>query len=71
MKAILIKNCLVCPNRSHRGGFATVSWIPCCSLMKSKELPYTLSGNASCVSASPTGEIPEWCPLPDFTEPQK
>lgn len=66
VKKIVIESCLTCPHRGHLGGFAGISFVPCCKKFKSKGLPHGISNSVTLgVHASPTYEIPDWCPLED------
>lgn len=69
MKKIVIEGCGVCPYRDHNGGFGQIGYIPVCGKMNNKELPYRIGQaiGGRQVVASPTGEIPSWCPLEDNT----
>lgn len=65
-----IDSCKECPFVMHGGGFGQVAYIPLCSRTKKPEtLPYTThvsaSGRFTTVTASMTGNIPNWCPLRD------
>ncbi len=69
-KKIVIESCIKCPYSDHKGGFGRVSYVPCCREVHGKELSYNVGaaqmgrGNVL-VTASPTGVIPDWCPLED------
>jgi len=64
---ISIETCRTCPHNDHKGGFGRVAYLPVCRLA-SRDLPYTSGVNGQPgrerIVATPTGEIPEWCPLP-------
>jgi len=62
MKKIIIKTCVECPHKEHKGGFGAVSYIPVCR-KDNKNLPYTVHVSYGIITASATGVIPEWCPL--------
>ena len=62
-KKIVIEKCTACPYIEHRGGFGNIMYKPFCREV-SCDLPFTVSvqqGNN--VIATPTGVIPDWCPL--------
>ncbi len=63
-KVIVIDKCSICPNTDHKGAFGKISYIPVCRLAR-KSLPYEVVRNGTCVTASRTDIIPEWCPLED------
>lgn len=61
---IVVRSCSVCPNVDHKGAFGQVSYIPCCSAMGNRELPYApVIAVNKIVTARGTGIIPDWCPL--------
>ena len=64
-KKIVISSCDECPHRDHGGGFATVAYVPICSLAN-KELPHTVGATEKgrCYAVTEY-VIPEWCPLED------
>lgn len=52
----------------HKGAFAAISYVPVCR-KTGKELPHTISYSAKIgASASYTGIIPSFCPLPDLKD---
>ena len=62
-RKIVLKTCTHCPNRDHKGAFGNPSCVPVCRLAN-QELPYTVTpGSNGRLHASPTYEIPAWCPL--------
>lgn len=61
-RKIAIKTCIECPHKGHKGGFATISYVPKCGYT-GKELPHGIGKSGGIVVASPTGVIPDWCPL--------
>lgn len=64
MKKIVINSCSACPHKDHKGGFGQVSYVPVCRKVN-RELPYTVGVSLKVVTASMTGDIPDWCPLED------
>lgn len=68
-KGIIIKDCSVCPNRSHGGAFARPSYVPQCDHYKRpKNLPYKVELKGSHKVAVATEVIPSWCPLDNIKE---
>lgn len=66
MKCLPIKDCSDCPHTDHKGAFALVSYVPVCRATQ-RELPHTVDSNEKGRAfASYTGEIPDWCPMPDL-----
>lgn len=63
IKIIRIETCKECTNRDHKGAFGRISYIPICR-KAGMELPYTEHKG----KASPTYEIPDWCPLENLEE---
>lgn len=63
MKKIVIKSCIECYFKDHKGGFAEISYVPICSISGGRTLPYNVGDSYGVATASPTGIIPEWCPL--------
>lgn len=66
-KYIPITKCSTCPNVDHNGAFAGIAYVPVCRAAR-RELPYTVGVANGRAVASTTGEVPEWCPLPDLPE---
>lgn len=71
MRIIEIPRCTRCPHISHHGAWGDIAYVPYCR-NTGHELPYevntsTLSGRPT---ATPTGIIPEWCPLKILPEPE-
>jgi hypothetical protein len=68
VKKIVVARCTECPNIDHKGGFGSPAYIPVCRANGTKgktTLPYTESSHLGRSTASPTGVIPDWCPLED------
>lgn len=63
-RAIEVTSCEGCPFKDHRGAFGAIAYVPKCR-QTSKDLPYTLTEVQGRAYAHYTGEIPEWCPLPE------
>lgn len=70
-KKIVINTCLGCPYRGYRGDtlkYGKIAEIPRCERAY-KWLPYetnlTFINNRAVTTATPTGKIPDWCPLED------
>lgn len=62
-RKIVLKTCLGCPHRDHKGAFGNPACVPVCRL-KNTELPYTTrTGDNGKIHALPTYELPGWCPL--------
>ena len=62
-RKIVLHTCTHCPNRDHKGAFGNPSCVPVCRLAN-QGLPYTVTpGSNGRLHASPTYEIPAWCPL--------
>ena len=62
-RKIVLKTCTHCPHRDHKGVFGNPACVPVCRLAK-QELPFTVTpGGNGRLHASPTYDIPEWCPL--------
>ena len=61
-RTIRIESCKECPNRGHKGGFASVSYVPVC-MGTNKELPHTVSRAHGFTFAGVADVIPDWCPL--------
>lgn len=69
-RKIVIANCRLCPHKDHMGAFAAVACVPIYR-EANKELPHTITGAErpfNTLKASPTYEIPDWCPLPENEE---
>lgn len=63
-RKIVITSCIGCPSMDHKGAFGRISCVPICRKVQ-RDLPFNLAqGYGGQVQASPTGVIPEWCPLP-------
>lgn len=67
-KKIVITSCSQCPHTDHNGGFGKIAYLPVCTKKNRRHLPYEENASRGRVVATPTGVIPEWCPLPDDTE---
>lgn len=62
-RIIKIENCTQCPSFDHRGAFGDIAYIPVCRSVN-LNLTYSVSSsNNGRKIATPTGAIPEWCPL--------
>jgi hypothetical protein len=62
-RKIIIRECTSCSYIRHRGSFGSIMYKPFCEKIN-RDLPFTVSvqqGNN--VVATPTGIIPDWCPL--------
>lgn len=66
-RMIVIESCSDCSSKDHRGGFGRVSYVPYCR-KTDKDLPHIVCAGRRMVSATYTGEIPDWCPLPKAPE---
>lgn len=67
-RGIVIADCGECPNRSHRGAYGRVAYLPVCIGAKEggmhRELPHTQQPGDGRVYAKLEPGVPEWCPLP-------
>lgn len=62
-RKIVIKTCEECPHIGREGVFCRIAYIPRCANAK-KNLPHeVVVSKQGFVSAKPTYEIPDWCPL--------
>lgn len=65
-RCIVIDKCNLCPFSDHKGAFGAVACIPVCR-RANRELPYTVHVDRG-PRATPTNEIPDWCPLTVFPQ---
>lgn len=66
MKKLIIDKCENCPFIGRGGSFGNIAYIPNCGKMNGRKLPYTEHASRGMVTARPTEQIPEWCPLEDL-----
>lgn len=65
-KIIKIERCGTCPHNGHKGGFGNPAYIPVCRKVD-REQPWTPAMNGRMFVARQTVDIPDWCPLEDYT----
>lgn len=69
MRAILIQCCLMCPHRTHSGGFTIGGAIPLCGATHVQPDPRYLNryrGTRKPLENDYETATPDWCPLPEI-----